>query len=126
MDYDNDIPAQPCASEPKHSEQMALVSMILGVIAVLTSGCIYLSIVCGALGIMFALLSRGGCMDMTVYGKAGLTLSAAGLILAFLIFIALFFLLLYQYGGIDGLLQTYMEAYNADTLEELYKAMEVH
>ena len=65
-------------------------------------------------------------MDMTVYGKAGLTLSAAGLILAFLIFIALFFLLLYQYGGIDGLLQTYMEAYNADTLEELYKAMEVH
>ena len=51
-----------------HSERMAIASMTLGMIALLSCTCLYLSIPCGALAIIFASLSRGG--QMRYSGKA--------------------------------------------------------
>lgn len=102
---------------------MALASLILGSIAVVTSGCIYLALVCGALGIIFALLSRGGEMSLTSKGTAGLVLSSAGLILTLLIYTAAFLFIISRFGGIDAFMQEYMELYNGGSIEELYQSM---
>lgn len=123
MDY------QPDTNTPytgQASPKMALASMILGIIAVITSGCIYLAFVCGALSIIFAFLSKGGSYRIPAQGKAGLALGVAGLLLTICIYTAAFLFLLKQYGGMEGLIQEYMELYHADTIEELYENMGIY
>lgn len=105
------------------SGQMALASMILGIVAVFTSGCIYLAVVCGALGMIFAFLSKGGGERIPPQGKAGLALSSIGLALTITIYLVAFLFMMQQYGGIDGLLQEYLKLYHVDTMEELYESM---
>lgn len=102
---------------------MALASLILGTAALLTSGCIYLAIICGSLGIILALLSRGGSMTMSAQGKIGLTLSSVGLIFTIVLYVGLFIFVLNVYGGIDGLMQEYLNIYGVDSIEELYQMM---
>lgn len=92
----------------KRSESMAMASVILGIAALLTSGCIYAALICGSLGIIFALLSRGGFLTMTTQAKTGLFLSAAGLILTILFYAVMIAFVLNYYGGFDGLMQEYM------------------
>ena len=84
MDFEQNIDSMKTPDQNKRSDSMALASLILGIIAIVTSGCIYLAIVCGALGIILALLSRGGEMTFTSKGIAGLTLSSIGLALTIL------------------------------------------
>lgn len=64
-----------------HSERMAIISMTLGMIALISCTCLYLSIPCGALAIIFATLSRGGQMRYSGKAQMGLILGAAALIL---------------------------------------------
>ncbi len=109
-----------------HSEYMALASMILGIISIVASGCIYLSIVCGSLAIILSLLSRGGRMDFCTQAKAGLISGIVGLILTLIIYTIAFTFIMQQYGGIDGLMQEYMELYDAESLEELYERMGIY
>ena len=94
MDFEQNIDRMKTPYQNKSSDNMALASFILGIIAVITSGCIYLAIVCGSLGIILALLSRGGEMKLTSRGIAGLTLSSIGLALTFLIYTAAFLFLI--------------------------------
>ena len=125
MDFQQN-PAMPhTPMKDKRSQSMAVASLILGIVAVFTSGCIYLALICGSLGIILALLSKGGELTLDAYGKAGLILSGIGLALTLLIYTAAFLFVLQQYGGIDGFLEEYLRLYNADTLEELYQSMGV-
>ena len=118
--------AFPKAPVPdRRSKAMALASVILGIVALVTCCCIYLSIVCGSLGIILALLSKGGELTMDTKGQIGLTLSSVGLGLTLFLYIGLFLVMLSQYGGIDGILQEYMRMYQADTIEELYQMLSV-
>lgn len=126
MDFLHDKGDSPSPLQEKHSEYMALASMILGITAVATSGCIYLAIVCGSLGIILAFLSRGGRMDFCTQAKVGLILGVIGLILTIFIYTMAFLFLLQQYGGIDGLMQEYKNLYHADTLEKLYQNMGIY
>lgn len=82
---------------------MERTALILGIIAIATPCLVYPSLICGALGIMFALLSRGGESKLTPRAKIGLTLSSIGLgIVLFLLIYTLAFAYFY-YGGIENM-----------------------
>lgn len=71
----------------KHSS-MALASLIMGIIGIVTSCCCYGGIIFGCLGILFALLSKTDDA-LEGYAKAGLITSSIALVLAFLAFFIL-------------------------------------
>lgn len=100
------------------SENMAFASMILGIIALLTSACIYLAVVCGALGMILALLSRGSEKHLSLYGRAGLILNIAGLITTFLIYLTAILFLFFEYGGIDAFLKEYSDLYQSMGIQQ--------
>ena len=80
---------------------MENAALFLGIIAIATPCFVYPSLICGALGIVFALLSRGGETTLTSRAKIGLTLSAIGLgIVVFLLFYTVMYAYAY-YGGIE-------------------------
>ena len=123
MDFEQNMDMMKTPYQNKRSDNMALASFILGIIAILTSGCIYLAIVCGSLGIILALLSRGGEMKLSSRGTAGLALSSIGLALTLLIYITAFVFIIYYYGGLDAFMEEYMNLYNGGSIEELYQSM---
>lgn len=59
----------------RHSKHMENLSLIMGIIA-LSTFCLVYPHYCGALGIVFALLSRGGETTFSGRAKLGLTLSS--------------------------------------------------
>lgn len=101
------------------SAGMSFASMVIGIFGVVTSCCIYPAFICGALAIIFALISRGGEMHTNSYGKAGLILGIIGLILGFLFMIFYIMILLSDLGGTDAgkdYIQEFME--EMEELEE--------
>lgn len=120
-----DFQQEPYSNIPpyhsKRSAGMATASLILGIIAIVTSGCIYLSLVCGSLGIILALLSRGGEMTLDSQAKVGLILSTLGLVFTIVLYTTIIIAALRYYGGFDGLLQESLKLYGVDSIEELYQ-----
>lgn len=76
-------------NQPKRQSSMALASLIMGIIGIVTSCCCYGGLIFGSLGIIFALLSKMGD-TMEGYAKAGLVTSIIALVLAVLAMIFLF------------------------------------
>lgn len=123
MDFEQNM-YTPTPYQNKRSEGMAMASVILAITSLLTSCCIYIALPCGAVGMILALLSRGGHMDMSSKAKVGLTLSSVGIILTILIITVSVIIVVYTYpDGLDGLMKEYMNLYNADSMEELYQIM---
>ncbi len=87
------------------SAGMSVASLIIGILGLVMSCCIYPPIIFGSLAIIFALLSRGGEMHMNSYAKAGLILGIIAIICGILFFIYSVLTLLLQFGGIEGYLQ---------------------
>ena len=87
------------------SAGMAVASLIMGILGLVMSCCIYPPIIFGSLAIIFALLSRGGEMHMNSYAKAGLILGIIAIICGILFLIYSILTLLIQFGGIEGYLQ---------------------
>lgn len=100
--------------ETKHSGGFATASLVLGIIGLATGCCIYTSIICGALAVLFALLSRGGEMTLPGKSKIGLGLGIASAAMGILILIIAFAYMLLQFGGLEG----YLEYYN-DLLQQM-------
>ena len=74
----------------KQSEEkngMAITSLVMGILSLVTCGCGWIALVLGILGIIFAILSRGGD-SMCSQAKAGLILSIIGVSIAILVIIA--------------------------------------
>lgn len=103
---------------------MALASVILGSVALASFSCIYLSAVCGSLGIVLALLSKGPSYHMDARGTAGLALSASGLALTVLTYALALLFLIRSFGGVDGFLREYESLYKASSVEELYQILD--
>jgi hypothetical protein len=101
----------------RRSPSMETASLVLGIVAISTCSCIYISIVCGALAIIFALLSRGGETTMGSKAKIGLGLGIAGLVFTLVFYTAAFAFAYNYYGGLDGLLRTYCDMYGLDYQE---------
>lgn len=87
------------------SAGMSVASLIMGILGLVMSCCIYPPIIFGSLAIIFALLSRGGEMHMNSYAKAGLILGIIAIICGILFLIYSILTLLIQFGGIEGYLQ---------------------
>lgn len=79
------IKEEPIKEEPKKNG-MAIASMVMGILSLVSCCCCGIGVIFGALGIIFALLSRGE-EPMDSAAKAGLIMSAAGI--AFSVFAAL-------------------------------------
>lgn len=93
----------------KRAQGMAIASLVMGILSLLTCCCIYSALPFGALGIIFALLSRGGEQKLDTKGIVGLVLGIAGLLCAILVFVLMFVYTINFYGGLDGFMQYYNE-----------------
>lgn len=93
--------------EEKHSSGFATASIVLGIVAIVTFCCIYAAMPCGALSIIFALLSRGGERTFSGNAKIGLTLGIVGLSLCFLAYLCAVLLIVLTPGGIDAFMMEY-------------------
>lgn len=92
-------------SNPRRSQRMETASLFLGIIAISTICCVYSTLICGALGIVFALLSRGGEATLSPRAKTGLILSSIGLGLVILMLIYTVIVANVYYGGIENMLR---------------------
>lgn len=87
------------------SAGMSVASLIMGILGLVMSCCVYPPIIFGSLAIIFALLSRGGEMHTNSYAKAGLILGIIAIICGILFLIYSVLTLLLQFGGIEGYLR---------------------
>ena len=62
------------------SAGMSVAAMVMGILGLVMSCCVYPAIIFGSLAIIFALLSRGGEMHTNGYAKAGLVLGIIAII----------------------------------------------
>ncbi|MCI5492938.1 MAG: hypothetical protein MR425_02275 [Lachnospiraceae bacterium] len=89
----------------KRSQGMAIAAIVMGIISIATSCCIYAAIVTGALAIIFALLSRGGEMKMDTKGKTGLILGILGLVITIALYGFTFVYMIHSLGSLDKLME---------------------
>lgn len=96
---------------PKRSRNLETASLVTGILALSLFCCIYPPLICGALSIVFGLLSRGGETTMTSRAKAGVALGgvALGLFVVLLLFSTIY--LSMCYGGFSNMIQTIYEQY---------------
>jgi len=91
--------------QTRHAQGFATASLVLGIIGLATGCCIYTSIICGSLAVIFSLLSKGGEMTLPGKSKIGLALGIAGVILGALVLAVSFVYMLAQFGGLEGYLE---------------------
>lgn len=91
----------PQYSQPQRQSNMALASLVMGILGIVTSCCCFGGMIFGGLGILFALLSR--LSDRYEgYAKAGLITSIVAVVLAFTAGIAVtvyYIVSLFETGG---------------------------
>ena len=88
----------------KRSAGMETAAFVLGIVSLATCACIYTSVVCGALAIMFALLSKGGATSMSNRARYALILGLIGLIATIIMYTTTFAYAIHTYGSIENLL----------------------
>lgn len=87
--YNNMYRPQP----PVNNNSFALVALVIGIVSILFACCTGIGgIALGALGIIFAVISRGK-MPMCTQAKVGLGISIAGIVLGIIVFVGSIFLL---------------------------------
>lgn len=119
MDFHQE-PYQNINSAPpynRRSQKMATASMTLGIAAMVTAGCIYPALICGALGIILAQLSKGGETTLDGPGRAGFLLSILGIALGIAFFCYGFYTIINVYGSFDNFMKEYMTLYNTLTTD---------
>lgn len=110
-------------STPKHSTNMEIASLILGIIATVSCFCLYISIPCAALALLFGILSRGGQMQFDQKAIAGMILGSFGLAFTVLLYGSSFAYALYEYGSIEGILKAYADMADMDYNELMQQLM---
>ena len=103
----------------KRSQGMEVASLVLGIISISTCTCLYTGIICGALAVMFALLSRGGQMRLSPRAKAGGWLGIAGIAATGALYVFAYVFAISQYGSLANLLRAYCDMYGID-FEAMY------
>ena len=95
-------------------DAMLTASIVLSVIAIATTCCIYSSIVCGSLSIILALLSRGQQKKLTPQAKLAVMTSIMAILIAVLATVIMFVMTIREYGS----LETFIKAYS-DIMESM-------
>lgn len=86
-------------------------SIILGVAGIATCCCIYISLVCGGLSIIFALLSKGGETKISPAARNGLITGIVAVVATITITASSFVITMKQYGGFDNMMNYYENLY---------------
>lgn len=92
---------------PQRSTHFETAALTLGILSIVCCTCIYLSIVLGALAIIFALLSKGGTTSMSTKALISLILGVSGIVLTVAFFGISLYTMLVQYGSFENILRTY-------------------
>lgn len=93
---------------------METAAMTLGMISVITICMVYPALICGALAIMFALLSRGGEMTVSPRAKTGLILGSVSLGIVALMFVYTIVTAYVVYGGLENMLRETYQSMGLD------------
>lgn len=88
---------------------MQSAAIVLGVVAIVTTCCIYSSIIFGSLSIVLALLSRGDQKNLTPQGKVAVILSSIAIGLSVIATVCMFVITIHQYGSIENFINAYMQ-----------------
>lgn len=89
----------------KRSRNMEVAALVLSIIAIASCSCIYVSIICGSLAMIFALLSKGGATSMSSMAMTSFWIAFAAM--------------LHEYGSIEGILKEYQNLTGIDYNELL-------
>ena len=95
---------------------------VLSIIAIASCSCIYVSIICGSLAMIFALLSKGGATSMSSMAMTSFRIAFAAVVITLIIYIGSFAAMLHEYGSIEGILKEYQNLTGID-YNELLKQM---
>ena len=110
MDFQSDDQFSSQYRPPvRPQDAMLSAAIVLSVIAIATTCCIYSSIVCGSLGIILALLSRGDKKQLTPQGKLAVTTSTMAIVISVVATIIMFVITIRQYGSLEDFMQAYSE-----------------
>lgn len=101
------------------SKKMETAALALGIISITTCSCLYISILCGALAILFALLSKGGACTMSSRAVLSLWLGIIGIAVTVLFFGVALGSSIATYGSLENALRAACEMYGYD-YEELF------
>lgn len=96
------------------SQKMSTAALILGIISIATCTCIYLSIPCGGMAVLLALLSRGGEMTLDTNAKLGILLGVLGIGVTIAMTAGAFAMVLNEYGSLENYLRAYCEQIGID------------
>lgn len=110
MDNTNFNPYKPY----KPANTFETVSMTFGVASILSCTYFFLSFPLAALAILFALLSRGGKMEISTRATVGLSLGCIGLIVTVILYICAFYIGIQEYGSFENLLRETCEMMGYD------------
>lgn len=95
-------PAQP-------QDAMTTAVIVLSVIAVATTCCIYASLVCGTLAIILALLSRGDKKKLTPQGKLAVMTASAAIAISVIATVIMFAVTIREYGSLENFMKAYSD-----------------
>ena len=110
MDFQSDDQFNSQYRPPvRPQDAMLSAAIVLSVIAIATTCCIYSSIVCGSLGILLALLSRGDKKQLTPQGKLAVTTSTMAIVISVVATIIMFVITIRQYGSLENFMKAYSE-----------------
>ncbi|MEE1248318.1 MAG: hypothetical protein UHU19_03710 [Lachnospiraceae bacterium] len=111
MDFQPNYSQTPNTSE-QGSASMAFASLAFGIVSIITS-CFGTSLIFGSLGLILALLSRGGSNAFPKNTIVGLTLNIIGVVIGCMLLLSSLILIV-SFGGIENFMNTmqqYMDAY---------------
>lgn len=99
-----------------------MAAWAFAVAALFSSMFFYISYICGALAIVFALLSRGAQMKFSKKSRGALFLGIFALVFTTVITVSAVYITIQEYGSIENVLREYCNMLGYD-FEELYGHM---
>ena len=102
-------------------DAMLTASVVLSVIAIATTCCIYASVVCGSLGIILALLSRGQKKQLTPQGKLAVMTSTAAIVISIIATVIMFAVTIREYGSLENFMKAYSDPVESMTGMPLFE-----
>lgn len=109
----------------KRSQEMETASLVLGIIAIASCTCLNVSIICGSLSMLFALLSKGGASSMSSRAMFCFVLGLVSVLISICFYTVLIVYMLHEYGSLSGILNAYSDMtgidYN-DLIEQINSA----
>ena len=101
----------------KRSQEMETASLVLGIIAIASCTCLYVSIICGSLSMLFALLSKGGASSMSSRAMFCFVLGLVSVLVTICFYTASIVYMLHEYGSLSGILNAYSDMTGIDSTD---------